>query len=65
MITKPRSGPTTHSRAIVESATNKNATPKAGDNPVPTQTVDPPCSVELPHNEGIGTMDAYFAMRER
>ena len=65
MITMSQSGPTTRSRANVESATDKNATPKAGENPVPTQTVDPPCSVELPHNEGIGTMASYLAMRER
>ncbi|KAL6530264.1 hypothetical protein OROHE_014617 [Orobanche hederae] len=65
---KPPCGPTTRSRANVASTTDENAiekdtTGKEGGNL--TEPTTPACNIQLPVNEGKGTMAAYLAMRLR
>lgn len=62
--TKLHTGPTTRSRANVLTASEKEKTEKEAKGPVVAEAV-PTCTIKLPCGEGIGTMDAFMAMRKR
>ncbi|KAK1399636.1 hypothetical protein POM88_009499 [Heracleum sosnowskyi] len=59
--TKLNIGPTTRSRANI--LVEKDASEKDVGNSVPAEPA-PECAIQLPRNEGIGTMAAYLLLRD-
>lgn len=62
---KPPGGPTTRSRSNITATATEKAPEKATEKENTSILVETPASIKLPPTEGIGSMAAYLAMRER
>lgn len=67
MKTALTGGPNTRSRSNVITAPEKDGTEKIAPEKEARNSIliEPPAPIHLPPNEGIGSMAAYLAMRER